>query len=105
MELKDKAVTVHATQAYRGRRGVLLLILDLDTIRKWENNFTPQPHHCQERTLAPTERRLGEPQNQFRHSGEKSLAPVRICTLDQTAHGLVTIPTTVPWLWDMKETI
>jgi len=33
-EGKDKAVTVHATQAYRGRRGTLLLILDLGTIWK-----------------------------------------------------------------------
>jgi len=31
---KYKAVTVHAIQAYRGRRSILHLILDLDTIWK-----------------------------------------------------------------------
>lgn len=31
MKEQDKAVTVHAIQAYRGRRAILLLLLDLGT--------------------------------------------------------------------------
>ena len=54
-----KVVPVHAMKAYRGRRSIAALILNLGTRWRRVFNFTPRPLYVGERTVALTGRRRG----------------------------------------------
>jgi hypothetical protein len=59
-------------KAYLGSGGIALRILDLVTIWRWVVSLTPRPLYPQGKSpWYPLDRRLGKPQSQSGHGGEK----------------------------------
>jgi hypothetical protein len=74
---KIKAVTLHATQAQRGGRGIALPILNPGARRWWVASSTPQSLYPWKETHYSLYRRLAGPWSRFGWA-RKNLAPAEI---------------------------
>jgi hypothetical protein len=91
---KGKVFPVHSIKAYKGRRGISPLILNLGTLWRWVVNFMP---HAAALPQYPLYRRMVGPQTDWTFWGRgKYLASAGIRTLDHPARRLDTTPSTLP---------
>lgn len=100
----ERGKVVHAMKAFRGSRGMAILIHNLGTKWRWVHQHHAPAIYLQGRIPVPIEEEGGrapEPLWMIQRR-EKSLASVRIWTLDSPAHSLVTILIVLYWLKNLN---
>ena len=101
---RGKVVPVYAMKAFKGSRGIAILIHNLGKKWSWVHQNHAPAIYLQGRIMVPIKEESGRAPEPLwmKQRREKSLASVEIWTLDIQAHSLVTILIVLYWLTNLN---